>query len=204
MTILLPTSYLPPLSYISACADAHVVLIEGWETWPKQTLRNRCEIFGPNGRQLLTIPVNKPSGNRTRTKDIRIAGQHPWQRSHLRSLETAYNKSPYFLYYQDNLRPFYERKFTFLLDFNSELTETLFGLLRLDKKLMVTGSYLTDYHGFTDLRFSRGQNERCPECDIEYYQVFSDRHGFQRDLSVVDLLFNTGPDSILIDKKRLQ
>jgi len=182
------------------------ILIEVWETYPKQTLRNHCDIGGPNGRQRLTVPVNKSHGNHTWTKDIRIASNLPWQKIHWRSFETAYNKSPFFLYYQDYFLPFFEKDFTFLLDLNVQLLETLFLAIRLDKTISTTQSYETVFSGIYDLR-----NQWAPDCrkegmrvgdrgstvtrQPEYYQVFGDRHGFLADLSIVDLLFNLGPEA---------
>ncbi|MBN1199479.1 MAG: WbqC family protein, partial [Bacteroidales bacterium] len=141
MTLLLPTAYLPPISYVAGCVSSEEVLVEIWETYPKQTFRNHCEIYGPNGRLRLTIPVNKPNGNRTKTKDIRIDPNLPWQKIHWRSFETSYNKSPFFLYYQDYLLPFYEKNFTFLIEFNLLLLETLSQAIRLDKVIAFTESY---------------------------------------------------------------
>ncbi|TSA30093.1 MAG: hypothetical protein D4R67_00940 [Bacteroidetes bacterium] len=194
MTIILHTAYLPSISYMAACVPVDEILIEAWETYPKQTIRNRCGILGPNGRQILSIPISRPDGNRTKTKDIRIARHLPWQKIHWRSFETAYNKSPFFLYYQDYLLPYYEKEFTFLLDFNMQLLETLFRLIRLDKTLSLTDSYVKEDQEVADLRHVSGIRypaDRFPE----YYQVFADRHGFQPDLSVVDLLFNIGPET---------
>ncbi|MFH1296768.1 MAG: WbqC family protein [Bacteroidota bacterium] len=194
MTVLLPTAYLPSISYVAACVAADELWIEAWETYPKQTIRNRCEIMGPNGLQILSIPVSKPDGNRTKTKDIRIAHHLPWQKIHWRSFEAAYNKSPFFLYYQDYLLPYYSKEFTFLLDFNQQLLETLFRAIRLDKAVTLTETYEKEVPGVTDLRQLSGirhQTNRYPE----YYQVFADRNGFLPDLSIVDLLFNLGPES---------
>lgn len=189
MPLLLPTAYLPPISYMANCAAADEILIEGWETYPKQTIRNHCEIYGPNGRLRLTVPVNRPYGNHTKTKDVRITSDLPWQKIHWRSFEAAYNKSPFFLYYKDYLLPFYEKDFGYLLDFNLQLLETLLQAIRLDKTLTLTTSYEAAIPGITDIRLP-ASGIRNPE----YYQVFADRHGCLRDLSIVDLLFNVGPE----------
>ncbi|MBE0647191.1 MAG: WbqC family protein [Bacteroidales bacterium] len=205
MTILLPTAYLPPISYISACAAADEILVEAWETYPKQTSRNHCEIAGPNGRQRLTVPVNKPDGTHTKTKDIRIASHLPWQKIHWRSFEAAYNKSPFFLYYKDYLLPFYEKDYEFLLDFDLQLLETLFQAIRLDKSTVTTESYEEAPPGIIDLRNqlavsslqSPVTSNQSPVSNLpEYYQVFADRNGFMSDLSIVDLLFNLGPETL--------
>jgi hypothetical protein len=101
MMVLRSTAYLPPVSYISGCLRQDEILIERFETYPKQTIHNRCRILGPNGLQVLSVPVVRVNGNHTLTKDIRIAETIPWQRLHWRSIETAYNNSPFFLYYKD-------------------------------------------------------------------------------------------------------
>jgi len=229
MPLLLPTAYLPPISYMAGCTTAEEVMIEIWETYPKQTVRNHCDIYGPNGRQRLTIPVSKPDGNRTMTKDVRINDALPWQSIHWRSFEAAYNKSPFFLYYQDYLIPFYERKFSYLLDFNLGLLDVLFQALRINRQVILTGHYekhppdITDrrdypdtYHPESGIRYPvsgiRQPETNIPPCQgvvsaslrhrvtriahPEYHQVFGDRFGFLHDLSIVDLLFNTGPETI--------
>lgn len=213
--LLLPTAYLPPVSWFKACAAADEILIEAWETYPKQTIRNHCEIGGPNGRQRLTIPVTKPNGNHTLTKEIRITSHLPWQKIHWRSFEAAYNKSPFFLYYRDYLLPFYEREFDFLLDFNMELTDVLFQAIRMDKPISLTQTFEKNPEEIKDLRYpasgarhlatpGRGLlfaptsgiwNPEAGSRLAAYYQVFGDRHGFLKDLSIVDLLFNMGPEA---------
>ncbi|NQV02623.1 MAG: WbqC family protein [Bacteroidia bacterium] len=216
MTVLLPTAYLPPISYLAICAAADEILVEVWETYPKQTLRNHCEIAGPNGRQRLTIPVTRPDGNYTQTKNIRIAKNLHWQKIHWKSFEAAYNKSPFFLYYQDYFLPFYEKEFAFLLDLNLQLLETLFRAIRLDKALTCTESYEMEVPGATDLRQTSRIQHHC-HCEkpkprvkrsgsveaavpgirlTEYYQVFADKLGFISNLSIVDLLFNLGPETL--------
>lgn len=195
MTKLLPTAYLPPISYMAACAVADEIRIEAHETYPKQTIRNHCMIFGPNGKQMLTVPVNKPMGNRTKTKDIRITYESLWQQNHWRSFEAAYNKSPFFLYYQDYLIPFYEDHHTFLLDFNQKLLETLFMAIRLDKTAELTKTYEKEPVNIDDKRLELAAKHQ-PFEHPEYIQVFSSEHGFIPNLSIIDLLFNLGPETM--------
>ena len=106
MPLLIATSYLPPALYMAETAKADEIIIEAFETYTKQTCRNHCLIYGPNGRQTLSIPVIKVNGNHTITKDIRISTHQPWQKIHWRSIKTAYSNSPFFLFYQDYLSPF--------------------------------------------------------------------------------------------------
>jgi hypothetical protein len=196
MTVLLSTAYLPPISYLSACLHSDQVLIERFETYPKQTCRNRCHIYGPNGLQTLSIPVIKVNGNHTLTKDIRIATSTPWQRLHWRSIETAYNNSPFFLYYQDEFERVFEKKFDFLLDLNSMLLEILFDILRIEKKIGFTDHFLKIPEGIEDHReFPKKKKVPSNDAFPPYTQVFSPKHGFIADLSIIDLIFNLGPES---------
>jgi WbqC-like protein family len=196
MTILLSTAYLPPISYISGCLHAEQLLIERFETYPKQTHRNHCYIYGPNGKQTLSIPVIKVNGNHTLTKDIRIAMSTPWQRLHWRSIETAYNNSPFFLYYKDEFEKVFEKQFDFLLDLNTHLLETIFKIFSIDNKIGFTDHFLKIPDGVEDHRESRKKKKTTSnDAFPPYTQVFSPQHGFIADLSIIDLLFNLGPES---------
>ncbi|MCX6245840.1 MAG: WbqC family protein [Bacteroidetes bacterium] len=196
MDILLPTAYLPQVSYIAECIHAGRLVIEQFETYPKQTIRNHCHILGPNGKQKLSIPVNKITGHHTLTKDIRIDNNSPWQRLHWRSVGTAYSNSPFFLYYQDAFEETFTRRFDFLLDLNNRLLEIIFEILRIDKLVEMTDRFekkpeeLTDLRSFPLARSSTRQSILPP-----YTQVFSNRHGFHPDLSIIDLIFNLGPEA---------
>ena len=152
-------------------------------------------IFGPNGKQMLTVPVTKPMGNRTKTKDVRISYELPWQQNHWRSFETAYNKSPFFLYYQDYLVPFYENRTPFLLDFNQSLLETLFLAIRLDRNIGFTETYEKKPLDVDDKRLELATKSLLLE-QPEYIQVFSSKYGFIPNLSILDLLFNLGPETL--------
>jgi hypothetical protein len=180
----LSTAYLPPISYIRECIREDEVILEVHETYRKQTIRNHCFIAGPNGKQQLTIPVIRVDGNHTKTKDIRISDTMPWQRNHWQSIETAYNKSPFFLYYRDYFEPFYLKKFDFLVDFNMGLLEVVFNVLRIEKRIIPTD------------HFNLPVDEFSPELLTPYTQVFLYHYGFLSDLSIIDLLFNLGPDSL--------
>jgi hypothetical protein len=159
------------------------ITIEAFETYKKQTCRNHCDIYGPNGKQRLSIPVIKVNGNHTLTKDVRISYTQAWQKVHWRSIETAYNNSPFFLFYRDHLEPFFFKKFDFLLDFNTKLLEVLFNIFRIEKQIDLTDHY-----------------EKPPVIPFNlifpsYIQVFSEKSGFQPNLSAIDLLFNLGPEA---------
>jgi len=197
MSILLTTSYLPPVSIISALFGSERIVIEGFETYTKQTCRNHCFIYGPNGPQLLSIPVFKVFGNHTMVKDIQISYNNHWQKIHWRSIETAYNNSPFFLYYRDQLEPFYRKRIDLLLDFNTELLKVLLGILGLDKKIEYTGHYIKQPEKLLDLRgLDKRKSQFSNILYPEYQQTFHPKFGFLPDLSIIDLIFNLGPEAL--------
>ena len=172
------------------------IIFEVHETYHKQSFRNHCIIYGPNGEQKLTIPVIKVNGNHTLTKDIRISDHAPWQKIHWRSISTAYNNSPFFLYYQDALIPFFEKKVEFLADYNIGLLQTLLGLMHLNCSARLTGQYEKRPVGIADLRNGIIANDpQVIKTFPPYVQVFEPRHGFIGGLSILDALFNLGPET---------
>jgi hypothetical protein len=195
MPLLVSTSYFPPVTYIAGCIRTDEVILEAHENYTKQTCRNHCSIYGPNGLQVLSVPVNKVNGNHTLITDIRISYSEPWQQMHRRSMESAYRNSPFFLYYQDYFMPFYEKKVPFLFDLNLQILETVFRILRIERKISQTLSYerfpsdVTDQRELLVSKHHRGVM-------VPYTQVFGSRSGFLPDLSIIDLLFNLGPDSL--------
>jgi hypothetical protein len=193
MSSLIPTAYLPPIGYMARLVHSGSVVIEVWESYTKQTCRNHCNIYSPNGLQTLTIPVIKVNGNHTLTKDIRIANQIPWQINHWRSIETAYNNSPFFLYYQDFLLPFYQKKYDFLLDLNADLLKTIIKLLKLDIPVERSVAFCPDRDiNGREMLVSKKSRFTNPL----YHQVFTEKSGFIPNLSIVDLLFNLGNESL--------
>jgi hypothetical protein len=194
MIRLLSTAYLPQVSYIRECLSPEEIRIEAFETYGKQSYRNRCAIAGPNGRQILIVPVNKPGGHHTPVRDILIDYGIHWQRMHWRSICAAYNKSPFFLHYQDYFIPFFEKQVTYLLDLNLEILETILNILRIDKKITLTGQYEIIPSDALDRR-GEPVSKRHLQPNEPYTQVFSARYPFISDLSVIDLLFNIGPES---------
>ena len=193
-TILLSSAYLPPISFFTAINSGGDVLIEQYDNYCKQTYRNRCRIATASGIQTLTIPVIKSDTPKQLMKDVRISDHGEWRRQHWNALESAYMNSPFFLYYQDDFRPFYEKKYEFLIDFNTELTRLILSLAGMDKKLKLTESYGKNNLNVVDLRsmIEPGVNE--PQNPQPYWQVFRQKHGFLGNLSAVDLLFNMGPE----------
>lgn len=204
MDAILSSAYLAPVQYYAkllACSGgtAH---IEACDTYMKQTYRNRCLIADANGPLALTIPIEKPTAGNCPMRDIRISDHGNWRHQHWNALEAAYRHTPFFLYYEDDLRPFYEKKVEFLYDYNLQLTELMCSLIGIDTSLVPTTQYVHKPDEMADFRATispklewSDDKEFCPK---PYYQVFKERHGFIANLSIVDLLFNMGPESILV------
>jgi hypothetical protein len=193
--------YAGNIQYYSLFAHSNEVLLERNAHYVKQTYRNRCQILTANGVMNLTIPVEKVSGEKMLDKDVKISPTD-WQRVHWTAIESAYNNSPFFLYYEDDIRPMYEKKYDFLLDFNLELQEKLVSLLGLTTDFKLTENYIDSYEN--DLRevLSPKYKGDYPNFNPEsYYQVFKEKYGFIENLSIYDLLFNMGNESILILNK---
>ncbi|MCX6232149.1 MAG: WbqC family protein [Bacteroidetes bacterium] len=194
--ILLSTAYLPPVSYIAAIHHSDILKIEKYENYIKQSYRNRCNIMTSNGLLSLSIPVNKVDGNHTLLKDIRISYLSNWQMNHWRAIESAYNKSPFFLYYRDDLERFYKHSYEFLIDYNTDLLNLLLKKLNISVDIEYSEAFSPISNDENDYRYRIS-----PKLDIDlnnfphYYQVFEAKHGFIPDLSIIDLLFNEGPQA---------
>ena len=193
-TVLLSSAYLPPVSFFTAINSGGDVLIEQYDNYCKQTYRNRCRIATAAGVQSLTVPIVKGTTPKQLMKDVRISDHGEWRRQHWNALESAYMNSPFFMYYQDDFRPFYEKKYEFLIDFNTELTLLILKLAGMDKAVNLTESYGKKEQNILDLRqlVNPGQHE--PQSGRPYWQVFRQKYGFLANLSAVDLLFNMGPE----------
>lgn len=194
MSHIFPTAYLPSIEYVSLFLKTEDASIELFETYQKQSCRTRTNVMTANGIQTLTIPVIKTNGNHTLTKDIEISYKESWQQVHLRCLESAYRKSAYFDYYFPYFEKIYKQKFNTLVELNDFCLKTILKIMKVKKDY----SFTTDFERIANendyrISLSKGSNK------IEmkpYYQVFADRHGFIPNLSIADLLFNEGPNSI--------
>jgi len=195
---IFPLFYLPPSSYFTAIKEHNFeFLIEKHEHLLKQTYRTRATIASPDGTLDLTLPVVKGSKTHTPMKDVRLSYDAKWQRLHWLSLQTCYRSSAYFEFYEDGLAPFYEKKYTFLLDFNMELLNWLFKQMKVIPTIEFTEEYQSDRLPELDFRNKFNKNNIHEVEMKEYFQVFSDRNAFIPNLSCVDLLFNQGPQTKL-------
>lgn len=204
MDTLLSSAYLPPVQYytkLQQCGSG-TAYIEGCDSYAKQTYRNRCVIADANGPLALTIPTEKGAPGKCLMRDIRISDHGNWRHQHWNALEAAYRHTPFFQYYEDDFRPFYEKKIPFLYDFNMQLTQLVANLIGLEATLKPTDEYRHTPDDIADFRTLI--TPRVPwESDaafhpVPYYQVFKEKHGFIPNLSIIDLLFNMGPESIII------
>lgn len=196
--LLFSTAYLPPLIYLNTIINSSkTIIIDVNEHFVKQTIRNRCHIFSPNGIQSLIIPLIHNNRNRTKVKDIRIANSQPWQRQHWRSMCSAYQRSAFFEFYEDDLVGFYEQEYEFLLDFNMDLLKFLLSVFNQNLEIHFTDTYVSPMESITDdfRNLCESGDPQQPNELFVYPQVFEYKMGFQYGLSAIDLLFNMGPAS---------
>lgn len=203
-----PSLYNGPLNYFARLVREPGITLEQYDHYTKQTYRNRCKILGPNGVLSLSIPVKKKHGSKCLVRDIRIDYDMAWNRSHWRSLLASYASSPFFEYMSDELFPLYEKKFEFLLDLNLQLLYCTLGLMGLHPEISCSTSFKEIKDESDPRQFIHPKkNETVADPDfiqVEYHQVFSDRFGFQANLSILDLLFNEGPGAYGILLKSLR
>ena len=229
-TILLSSTYFGPVQWYQKLNRHHCV-IEQHDNFVKQTYRNRCVIASANGPQTLTVPTERYDGLKCPMRDIRISDHGNWRHLHWQALVSAYGETPFFEYYADDLRPYFEeRRWTYLLDFNLDIMHTLCSLLDVRPTLSLSDHYITTdaptaahaatttvhaaatattggsdsmeeeaRSNFIDLRDAIRPKRPLPDSEFDprpYYQVRAARHGFHPNLSVLDLLFNEGPEGI--------
>ena len=199
MRVLLSTTYFGPIQWYQKLYRAEHVEIEQWESFQKQTYRNRCLIATANGVQALTVPVEH--GDSPLIKDIRLSDHGNWRHLHWNALQSAYGESPFFEYYQDDIRSFFERHWTFLLDFNDEIRQKMCELIDIQPNVSYTEGFIPEESPLTSYRTAISPKHPQDDPDFlpkRYYQVYEQKHGFLPNLSILDLLFNMGPESIFL------
>ena len=187
---VLPTAYFGPISYYAIVLQHPNCTIEMHEHFIKQSIRNRCDIYGANGKLQLTIPKQRKGSSKTIIKEIQISYKQNWQKEHWNAIVSSYNSSPYFEYYKDELQPLFEEKEEYLTTFNNKLQIVILSILQEEKKVKTTTEYLHQGN-FSDLRNHKWHSKQ----QEKYDQVFMEKYGFIPNLSILDLLFNLGPES---------
>ena len=198
MTVLLSTTYFGPVQWYQKLYRSDEVQIEQWESFQKQTYRNRCLIAAPNGIQALTVPVEHTVS--PLIKDLKVSDHGNWRHLHWNALVTAYSESPFFEYYQDDIRLFYEQRWDYLLEFNEAIRAKMCELIDIQPNVSYSLEFRTLNSQLRDFRETIRPKHPAPDPDFTprpYYQVWQQKHGFLPNLSILDLLFNMGPESIL-------
>ncbi|MEO8762326.1 MAG: WbqC family protein [Bacteroidia bacterium] len=194
MQVVLSTAYLPPIQYFQKINQFDFFYIEKHEHYVKQSYRNRCNVFGANGVLSLSIPVIHLHDKEIIT-DKKISYSENWQQQHWRTIESAYRNSPYFIYYADTLKPFYEKKHTFLFDYNVELLQFILNSFKMKVEMKFTETF-EKTNSLEDFRNTINPKNKAEATEFKpYSQLFSNKHNFQPNLSAIDLLFNAGPHS---------
>lgn len=190
--------YFGSIHFFKEVVQHDAILIEKQENFQKQTYRNRQYIYGANGKLMLNLPVkHSKSSTRKKYTDCELENAFKWQELHFKSLETAYRTSPYFEFYEDDIVPLFQNKYTRLFDFNLDCFRTAADLLNLDLEIQFTSTYREDYETpDADFRYLIDAKSPTTQDFDSYHQVFENKHGFIPNLSILDLIFNLGPESI--------
>ena len=196
MNIILHPTYFPNIAHFVAIANADAVMFEMDDNFLKQTFRNRTYIYGANGKLALNIPVIHTQKNRQKYRDVKIFNETKWQDLHWKSLLSAYRTSPFFEFYEDELQPLFNMKADYILDYNLTCYDVVCECLQLDVPVSKSEIYQKNIENKHDYRFLvNAKKEPSLEFDT-YTQVFNIKHGFIPNLSILDLLFNEGPNAV--------
>lgn len=195
-SILLPNAYFAPIEYYAYIIKYKKTKIEIQENFIKQTIRNRCYIYGSNGKLRLSIPVKKNKELKIKMKDVQICYNENWEKQHWNSIKSAYNSSPYFIYYKDEFQKILNKKEKYLVNLNRIIQEKILELLNISYDIKNTQIYV-EKNNIIDLRNHEFINNNMNKYD----QVFTIKHGFIPNLSILDLIFNLGPYSTIYLKE---
>ena len=196
MDILIHPNYFPNIHQFTQIIKANNILFEVSDNYQKQTFRNRTYIYGANGKLGLFIPVIHTHKNRELFKDVKISYDSNWMDLHLKSLQSAYRSSPYFEYFEDDFIKLYSKKEKFLVDFNIKCIKLISNLLDLDLDFKISNEYVEKTNDIIDLRdLSNARKEKKIDTP-KYIQVFESKHGYLNNLSIVDLVFSEGTNSV--------
>lgn len=189
-TTILPSAYLGSIEYFAYLVQKKCI-IEYHDYFIKQSLRTRCEIYGPNGKQSLIVPKTRKGSSNSIIKDITISYDHSWQKEHWNSITSNYRSSPYFEYFEDEFETHFSFKHKYLIDLNSSLTQKVLDFLQCDQPLKFSTSYISNSEAIELRKYNFNQAET-----PRYEQVFEDKHEFIPKLSILDLLFNEGNNAL--------
>ena len=196
MDILIHPNYFPNIHQFTQIIKANNILFEVSDNYQKQTFRNRTYIYGANGKLGLFIPVIHTHKQRELFKDVKISYDSNWMDLHLKSLQSAYRSSPYFEYFEDDFIKLYSEKEKFLADFNIKCIKLISNLLDLDLDYKISVEYVEKTNDIIDLRdLSNARKEKKIDTP-KYIQIFESKHGYINNLSILDLLFSEGPNSV--------
>ncbi|WCM42981.1 WbqC family protein [Flavobacterium sp. CBA20B-1] len=195
MDILIHPTYFASVSHYVAMLQAENIVFEADDHFQKQTNRNRMYIYSANGLQLLNIPIKHSKEQlHQKYRDVKIENDFNWQKQHFKSLEAGYRTSPYFEFFEDDIRPIFEKKHSFLMDLNLEIHEIVANCLGIQLPYTKTEEYFKEVSQ-TDFRhLANGKKDE--NVFDSYIQVFNEKHGFLNNLSILDLLFNEGRHAV--------
>lgn len=196
MKIVIHPTYFPNIAHFIAIVNANDIIFEMEDNFLKQTYRNRTYIYGANGKLGLHIPVIYTQKNRQKYRDVKIFNEDHWQSLHWKSILSAYRTSPFFEYYEDELQHLFTEKSEYLLDFNLKCFEMICDCLQLELNTSKTQTYQKVLDNKTDFRHLVNAKKEAFYPLETYTQVFNSKHGFISNLSILDLLFNEGPNAL--------
>ena len=202
MNVLLSTAYWPNLHYFYYILNSETITIESFENYHKQSYRNRTQLLTANGRLDLSIPVKKLN-TKELIKDVEISYREPWQINHWRAITSAYKNSPYFEFFEEEINYFYSNEFKFLLEYNTEQLSLILKLLKIKKEINFTTAFEKEINTNADLRnIIHPKIESTEDAKVSsllkrpYYQTFESKFDFIPNLSILDLVFNKGLETI--------
>ena len=202
MNVLLVTSYWPNLHYFFYVLNASIINIEQFDNYSKQSYRNRTQILSANGVLNLSIPIKKNKSEKV-INSIEISYKEDWQKNHWRAITSAYKNSPYFDFFEEDLKVFYSNKYNLLIDYNTDQLKFIVKVLKQKKNIQLTKQYESNPESVIDLR-TIIHPKQCylsdkllaNKLDQSYYQTFENKISFTPNLSILDLLFNKGLQTI--------
>jgi hypothetical protein len=192
---LISTAYLPPVDYFSLIVHSEGFFIEKFENYIKQTYRNRCYILSVHGRQMLTVPVLEGSRHKVRITEAEIDYSKRWQQVHLGAIRSSYRMAPYYQFYSGEIENVIEKRYKYLWELNNDLLDVILRMLKVDKKIQFTSGFIPPVNAPNDFRYSLDPDKEPLFQHRRYFQVFNTQEGFAPNLSIIDLIFNQGPDS---------